>query len=141
MAEVRCPICAAAPARSGGRPSPTIVVRCTREGDLHGDSVKLEGITTCLEDGHRRPITIINDAIDETSPQLPVEESSRLERTLIAILYDIEEAEHAYFAQCYKAGSVMCRRAIELTLEFKRVPDCAGLVIPTGLAVGADNQA
>ena len=80
--------------------------------------VRLEGILTCLDDGHRRPIKVENNAIDETAPSMPVAESAQLHKSVPAgLVQDLEEAERAHFAQCYKASVVMCRRAMQLALE------------------------
>jgi hypothetical protein len=80
----------------------------------------LEGIITCLHDNHQRPITIINNVTDETSPTLPVNESSKLSQSVPDyIKQDIEEAERTYFVKAYKASVVMCRRALQIAIEQK----------------------
>ncbi len=120
-AEVRCPDCTQHIIENRGWPStdPRIIVRCVRGDGEHGQHLELKGIVTCTVHGHRRPIKLVNDSIDETAPNMPIEESRKLRDVPKGIVEDVQEAERAHFAQCYKAVAVMCRRAIQLALEDK----------------------
>ena len=82
--------------------------------------VEVQGIITCLFDGHQRPLKLTNNIIESTSPTLPVAESGRL-NSLVSdgLRQDIQEAERAHFAHCYKACVTMCRRAMQIALEDK----------------------
>ena len=98
--------------------APEIEVRCLLDRGERG--VRLEGVIVCLRDGHRRPIVMVDDAIEETAPTLPVDQSSRLNSDVPdGIKQDVEEAERTHFAQAYKSSVVMCRRAVQLAIEEK----------------------
>ncbi len=77
--------------------------------------LELRGIVTC-DDGHKWPVAIkTNDVIVATDSIMPVVASADLNTGVpLGLRQDIEEAEHAHFAQVYKASVVMCRRAIQL---------------------------
>jgi len=102
-----------------------IVVTCHRGGDPNASyqAVELEGVITCKRDGHKRPIKLIDNMIDETQQDLPATESRKLtdviQENAPGLVEDIEEAERAYFSLCFKASVVMCRRALQLALEAK----------------------
>ena len=108
--------------RLGPWREPRISIHCFRVGrdESRQNETLLEGIVTCLHDGHRRPVKIVNNLIDETAPKLPVDESKNLTASVDKdLVQDIEEAERTYFALAYKASVVMCRRAIQLAIERK----------------------
>ena len=104
-----------------------IAVRCYRpERQQHGATygLVLEGIVECTLDGHRRPIKLIDDLVDQTAPQLPVNESRRLHGNVpVALKDDVREAERCHFSQAYRASMVMCRRALQLCLIDKGIND------------------
>jgi hypothetical protein len=85
--------------------------------------MRLKGVLTCLKDDHRWPISMHNDEVRDVQEAMPVTESRKLISQLCEsrpdIPQDIEEAEECYFQGAYKAGVVMCRRAIQLALEFR----------------------
>lgn len=132
MTIVRCPECSV----NNDKVTPTsrgkydyredrIVVLCYRGSDAQGSHqmVDLEGTIICSYDGHRRPIKLISNVIDSTQPNLPVHDSVNLKPNIPdGLRQDVEEAERAHFAQCYKAACTMCRRAIQLALEGKVTP-------------------
>ena len=128
MATLRCPGCVANNERrrvdSNYRldhdyQQPVINVECTRV-DSGQPYVRLEGLIICTYDGHRRPIRLEENAINETAPNLPSNESVKLsDKVLDGIRQDIEEAETDHFNQSYKSSVVMCRRAVQLSLEAK----------------------
>lgn len=140
MPAVRCPACVEYnqhrndDRRFGSRNpyrDPLIIVDC-RRGDtpVRTTNAIIEGIVTCNYDGHRRPIRIENDVIDETAPTLPISESTNLiSKVPLGIKQDIEEAERDHFARSYKSAVVMCRRALGLSIE--EIPGA-----PTGRTVG-----
>lgn len=124
MAEVVCPECAAynsspKPGISGTFRDPIIRIQCGRTrkdpGSLH--RVELQGIITCKYDGHKRPIRLVENTIDDTARNMPLKESQKLNGVPDGLVEDIEEAESAHFAENFKASVVMCRRAINLALE------------------------
>ena len=41
--------------------------------------VRFDGILTCLDDGHKRPIRLVNNMIDDTAPTMPISESTSLD--------------------------------------------------------------
>lgn len=87
--------------------------------------LRLDGIVTCLNDNHRRPVTVINNTIDTTAPDMPISDSKGLIAVPDGVQQDVEEAERAHFSQCFKAAVVMCRRAMQLGLVDKGIPDAS----------------
>lgn len=92
-------------------------VRCT------GPS-KMWGIIQCLECGHEMPFTIFQDYIQKIDIALPGVQSDQLNPSVPPdIKEDVQEAERANYAQCHKACVTMCRRALQLGLIDKGIPD------------------
>ena len=87
----------------------------------------IKGILSCLGCGHDRSIAM------EVSPHgtylqevacLVGEQSKELASSVPKdIKDDIQEAERAHFAQCFKACVTMCRRALQLALIDKGIKD------------------
>lgn len=112
MPVVYCPKCAS----KGGH---YITITCR-------DDAKISGILQCLECGHELPITIVNDCIQQVDLALPGIQSDRLNSSVTPdLIEDIQEAERANYAQCYKASVTMCRRALQLGLIDKGIADGA----------------
>lgn len=82
--------------------------------------LEFRGIVTCSGDGHEWPLTVKTDSMIQSIEQMmPVVESSSLLATVPpGLVQDIEAAERAHFAQIYKASVVMCRRAVQLGLNY-----------------------
>ena len=111
MPTVYCPIC------QGERRTDEIILRCDRRAQI-------QGIVTCLACGHQFPITIVNDCIRKLDIALPGTQSDKLNASVSSDLKeDIQEAERALYAHCYKASATMCRRAVQLGLIDKKIPD------------------
>lgn len=136
MAVVRCPKCVehndAVRDRTHPRyPEQTyredrVVVTCYRGADAGASHqmVDLEGVIVCKYDEHRRPIRLVGNIIDSTHPSIPVEESANLHAKVpFGIKQDVQESERCHLAQCYKASTIMCRRAVQLALVDKGVSD------------------
>jgi len=105
-----------------GKRASLIEVACHRIGP-QGD-IELRGIVKCLVDDHEWPITIRDDVIVSTTQSLPISESAKLSSDVPGgIVQDVQEAERAHFAYCYKASVVMCRRAMQLALVDKGIAD------------------
>ena len=102
---------------------PLIEVVCRRGGRgnyVTSTQARLHGIITCLNDGHQRPITLINNVTDETSPNLPVTASTNLNPQVpSALVQDVKDAEGTFFAQVYRSSVMMCRRALQLSFQEK----------------------
>ena len=102
---------------------PNIQVLCRREYATPGPHipyVSLRGIVTCDFDGHQWPVVLGNNVIDETYSAMPTDESRRMKPSIKeGLRQDIEEAERAHFAGCFKACVTMCRRAMQIALEDK----------------------
>ena len=112
---VVCPGCEAAETTGGPRNQAEITLN--QQG---GGGIELRGILRCLYEHcrHEWPVTLVANRIREIGLALPSHESNKLNDNIPeGIRHDIEEAERAHFAQCYKASVVMCRRAIQLALE------------------------
>ena len=90
---------------------------------------ELKGVLTCSggqehQEPYSWPLTAMAGTQDViitgTAEGLPVLDSQNLVKNVKnGIKQDVEEAERAYFFQLYKASVVMCRRAVQLTLEEK----------------------
>ena len=126
MPEVQCPACLAHNKYGDEHPGdrldfydPVIQVRCYRGSHLpHTTLADFEGIITCHRDGHRRPVKLINGIMDDTGPTLPIEESTNLLKSVpAALIQDVKDAEDVFFARVYRAGVVMCRRALQLGFQ------------------------
>lgn len=88
--------------------------------------VLFRGALTCLACDHRWPLQMRNFEITYTAPEFPASESQNLSPNVPqGLIEDIEEAERCHYGQCYKAGVVICRRAIQLGLEERGVSDAA----------------
>ena len=89
-------------------------------GDYGG--MVLDGVLTCLKDGHRWPIRMRNDEVRDVSEEMPITEYKKIAPAVQQhrqdIVQDIKEAEDTYFYRAYKASVVMCRRAVALALEY-----------------------
>ena len=103
-------------------PSPVIEITCGREsptqtGGITG-KVTLEGVITCLVDGHRWPVKMVNRIVTNTSESMPGAGSADLNTTIPpGLVEDVEEAERCHFMQAYKATVVMCKRDQVLCLQ------------------------
>jgi uncharacterized protein YbaR (Trm112 family) len=85
---------------------------------------KLKGVVTCLECNHAFPIVIQNGFITEQLPSMPISQSSKLSNKVPSDIKEyVQEAETAYFHECYKSSVIMCRRALQLSLIEKGIPD------------------
>ena len=108
MQTIHCPKC--------GYP---IEISLQRHGGYPG--IRLDGTLTCLRDNFRWPIRIQDDTIrflgmGNVEPRTAaLDESS----TPIGLRDDLQEAERALEAECYKASAMMSRRVIQLALEDK----------------------
>ena len=112
MPDVKCPNCDGK--KRGYR---SIVLSCKNEA-------KIEGIIECLCCGHEFPITIVNDTIQKIDEALPGVQSDQLNPSVTPDLKeDIQEAERANYAHCYKACVAMCRRALQLAFIDKGIGD------------------
>ena len=101
-------------------------VECGRVGDIE-PSVELRGLLTCGRDGHQTPVHMRDGVLEpptRTSYLLRVSEGLR-SKVKIGIKQDVEQAEQAHFAFCYKASVVMCRRALQQSLIAKGMKDDA----------------
>jgi hypothetical protein len=111
MIKIDCPDCVAS-----GYPREFII-------DTHGD-FEMKGVIKCLRCGLERPFALAHEYFRELSIPLPGEQSSRLHSSVPSdIKEDIQEAEKAHYAQCYKATVTMCRRAVQLALIDNHIKD------------------
>ena len=111
MPQLICPQC-----QGGERPRP-ITVECVPQA-------KMWGIIKCLNCGHELPITIESGFIQKLDMNLPGYQSNNLNSSVPSdIKEDVEEAEKANYAQCFKASATMCRRAVQLGLIDKGILD------------------
>jgi len=111
MPAVYCPNC------QGDQRTQPIILNCEHRA-------KMQGIVQCLVCNHEFPITIINDCIQKIDVALPGLQSDQLNPSVPADLKDdVQEAERANYAQCYKACVTMCRRALQLALIDKEIAD------------------
>ena len=111
MTTVICPKC------HGERRTEEIRVDCQ-------PGAKMWGIIQCLECGHEFPITMDRGYIQKIDIALPGQQSGRLNPSVPADLKDdVKEAERANYSQCFKACVAMCRRALQLGLIEKKIPD------------------
>jgi len=84
------------------------------------------GIIQCTVCGHELPITIDGGYIQIIDVALPGQQSNRLNPSVPAdLIDDVQEAERANYFQFYKACAAMCRRALQLGLIEKGIPDGA----------------
>jgi hypothetical protein len=119
MAWVRCVRCEA----RRDEYHPIIALTCERR-NADEEDVELRGIVTCLKDGHEWPVTLRNNVIIATADALPVSESKNLIGDVPrGLVQDVEEAERAHYAHCFKAAVVMGRRAAQLALVEKGITD------------------
>ena len=94
-------------------------------------NVRVRGTITCLKDQHERPFVIDGTPpgqayghLQQIDMALPSQESNKLLVSVpTGIKDDIQEAERAHYAQCYNASVAMCRRALQLSLVEKGIPD------------------
>ena len=111
MAGLLCPNCQEEYADT------TFVVCCT------GHS-KLWGIIQCTRCQHEMPFSMYHDHIQQLDIALPGKQSERLNPSVPSDSKDdVREAERANYSQCYKACVAMCRRALQLGLIDKGIPD------------------
>ena len=81
-------------------------------------NARMRGLITCRLHGDTKlPIAFDRGNAIELSQSLPSYESSRLLGVPADIVQDIEEAQECHFNQTYKAATVMCRRALQLSYE------------------------
>lgn len=127
MPEIRCPQCVSK-AATGQRLNLDAELTLNRAViGIHPSTtlakgMQLDGVLTCLRDGYRWPITILNDTIVRTAPEMPVSEAQKLHGTVPeGLVEDLQEAERCHFANSLKASAVMCRRALQLGLEDRGV--------------------
>ena len=87
-------------------------------------NVKMWGIIQCLVCQHEFPFTMFKNYMEKLDVALPGQQSDRLNSSVPADLKDdVQEAERANFSQCYKACVAMCRRALQLGLIERKIPD------------------
>jgi len=111
MTEILCPECDKQWADA------KFTIRCT------GNS-KMWGIIQCTRCGREMPFTMYHDRIQQLDTSLPATQSDQLNPSVSEDLKeDVKEAERANYNQCYKACATMCRRAVQLGLIDKRIPD------------------
>jgi hypothetical protein len=111
MPEVICPSC------YPNRTTESIQVRCT------GDTL-MRGIITCLSCGRELPFEMYKGYITKLDKELPAAQSDRLETSAPNdIRDDVQESERCNYYHCYKACVTMCRRALQLGLIDKGIPD------------------
>ena len=85
---------------------------------------EMKGNIKCLRCGLERPFTLAHQYFRELAILVPGEQSGRLHSSVPSDLKeDIQEAERANYAQCYKASVTMCRRAVQLALIDKGIED------------------
>lgn len=106
-------------------------LKCEEEGkgpqhlriDINGDYV-IRGTMTCIVGQHERPFTMRRQHLQQLDVLLPEAESDKLSTNVPDHCKDdIREAERANYAQCHKSSVVMCRRALQLSLVDKGIPD------------------
>lgn len=138
-----------APKGVGGREMPYVtcpkchgVSRTTAIGVNCDPSAKMWGIIRCLVCMHEFPITISEGYIQKLDIALPGIQSDKLNASVSDdIQEDVREAERANFAQCYKASATMCRRAVQLGLIDKGIPDAQlGVMLKQALSQKLLNQ-
>ena len=122
MPLVNCPICDVP--KTGQNPelqqNSTEIALIPRKGA----GMQLEGILTCLKDGHKMPIRMRENVVTDIQAYLPVSESAKIIAQVPAgIVQDVQEAERAHLAVSYKACVVMCRRAMQLSLIERHISD------------------
>lgn len=85
--------------------------------------LEFRGIVTCSRDAHQWPVTIKTDnVIQSTAPAMPVSETQKLhDHVPEGLVEDLQEAERCHFANCLKASTVICRRALQLGFEDRGV--------------------
>lgn len=111
MTEILCPVC------EKQWSDPMFTVRCT------GNS-KMWGIIQCTRCLHEMPFSMYHDRIQKLDVALPGTQSDHLNPSVPDdIKDDVREAERANYAQCYKACVTMCRRAVQLGIMDKGIPD------------------
>ncbi|MFC1961576.1 DUF4145 domain-containing protein [Chloroflexota bacterium] len=84
------------------------------------------GILKCGDPkcNNEHPFTMVNNTLQEFLPNLPIEVSQKLKATIPEdIIADIKEAERSEYLQCHKAAATMCRRALQIGLIDKGIPD------------------
>jgi hypothetical protein len=101
-----------------------IWLMCKCQAQAYGATIS--GILKCGNPNcqNEHPFTMVNNSIQEFLPGLPVIGSQNL-NTLVSqdIKDDIKEAERAEYMQCHKAAATMCRRALQIALVEKQIPD------------------
>jgi hypothetical protein len=119
MADMLCPMCE----KTGH--GKTIRLLCSLPH--HPDKwppIEIRGIMRCLEDNHEWPFVMPQGFLQQLSTSLPGSYSHALHASVdSALKEDVEEAERANWAQCYNVAVVMCRRALQLGLIQKGIPD------------------
>lgn len=108
-----CPICEATKDRSGRQ----IGVNSSGNGEI-------QGIVTCLADGHQMSFHLVRNTMRSASQELPLGTiTSSLGIVPAGLVEDIREAQRALLFGAYKACAVMCRRALQLGLLDRRIKD------------------
>lgn len=111
MASIKCPVC------HGKSRDSAISVECNPQAQMRG-------IIKCLACEHEWPITIESSFITKIDVSLPGAQSDKLGDLVPTDLKDdVKEAERANYSQCHKACVAMCRRALQLGLIEKGIPD------------------
>ncbi len=111
MTEISCPICREKYSHA------EFTVRCTGES-------KMWGIIQCTRCLHEMPFNMYHDRMQSLDIALPGAQSDRLNPSVPTDLVDdVQEAERANYSQCYKASVTMCRRAVQLGIMDKGIPD------------------
>lgn len=116
MVDMICPNC------QGKQRTDPIQLSCTGR-------VNVKGIIQCDVCKHEFPFSMYGGAhggsyIQKLDTSLPGVQSQNLTTSVPqGIKEDIEEAERANYNQCYKACVTMCRRALQLGLIDRGIPD------------------
>ena len=67
---------------------------------------------------------MVQNRLERLDTSLPVAQSDNLKGSVPGDLRDdVKEAERAHYHECYKACVTMCRRALQLALTDKGIPD------------------
>jgi hypothetical protein len=119
MPDMLCPEC-----EKTGHPK-TIRLECSLPHHAgYWPEIEIRGIMRCLKDNHEWPFVMSQGFLRQLSPSLPGSYSDALHASVdSALKEDVKEAERANWAQCYNAAVVMCRRALQLGLIQKGIPD------------------
>ncbi len=114
MTELICHKC-----QKAGNAPPAYRLECA--GD---PQTEVKGTIKCLRCNIERPFAMRGNYLQQIDITLPGAQSDRIIKSVpLDIKEDIQEAERANFAQCYKSCVAMCRRALQLSLIEKKIND------------------